>query len=117
MHAARLFRMGMDVDRNGFVDVRDFWLGHCGIHRSGGVGKSFKLILLHNEHGKLGCNRPCHIMPFSGPMFALKIAGNKKTPAGENTMGQAEPFETDFWKDASLRKVWDGIVPGEPRKT
>jgi 3-hydroxybutyryl-CoA dehydratase len=56
-------------------------------------------------------------MPFSGPMFAPTIAGNKKTPAGENTMGQAEPFETDFWKDASLRKVWDGIVPGEPRKT
>ena len=32
-------------------------------------------------------------------------------------MGQAEAFETDFWKDANLRKVWDDIVPGEPRKT
>ena len=37
-------------------------------------------------------------------------------------MAQAEssaatPFETDFWKDAKLRKVWDDIVPGEPRKT
>jgi 3-hydroxybutyryl-CoA dehydratase len=26
-------------------------------------------------------------------------------------------FETDFWKDANLRKIWDEIVPGEPRKT
>lgn len=37
-------------------------------------------------------------------------------------MAQAESsaasnFETDFWKDAKLRKVWDEIVPGEPRKT
>ena len=31
------------------------------------------------------------------------------TPAGA--------FETDFWKDASSRKVWDEIVPGAPRKT
>jgi len=26
-------------------------------------------------------------------------------------------FETDFWKDDGLRKLWDDIVPGEPRKT
>src|SRR3954454_11185221 len=26
-------------------------------------------------------------------------------------------FETDFWKDANLRKSWDEIVPGEPRRT
>jgi 3-hydroxybutyryl-CoA dehydratase len=26
-------------------------------------------------------------------------------------------FETDFWKDVNLRKTWDEIVPGEPRKT
>src|SRR5258705_1720652 len=32
-------------------------------------------------------------------------------------MAQAEAFETDFWKDVNLRKVWDDIVPGEPRKT
>ena len=32
-------------------------------------------------------------------------------------MTQAPAFETDFWKDANLRKVWDEIVPGEPRKT
>ena len=32
-------------------------------------------------------------------------------------MGQADAFETDFWKDANLRKGWDDIVPGEPRKT
>ena len=32
-------------------------------------------------------------------------------------MAQARAFETDFWKDAKLRKVWDEIVPGEPRKT
>jgi len=29
----------------------------------------------------------------------------------------AEAFETDFWKDANLRKAWDDIIPGEPRKT
>ena len=27
------------------------------------------------------------------------------------------PFETDFWKDAALRKKWDDIIPGEPRNT
>ena len=32
-------------------------------------------------------------------------------------MAQTEAFETDFWKDANLRKVWDDIVPGAPRKT
>ena len=32
-------------------------------------------------------------------------------------MAQAEAFETDFWKHANLRKLWDDIVPGEPRKT
>jgi len=32
-------------------------------------------------------------------------------------MAQVQAFETDFWKDANLRKVWDEIVPGEPRKT
>jgi len=26
-------------------------------------------------------------------------------------------FATDFWKDADARKIWDDIVPGEPRKT
>jgi 3-hydroxybutyryl-CoA dehydratase len=28
-----------------------------------------------------------------------------------------EEFETDFWKDAERRKMWDDIVPGEFRKT
>jgi 3-hydroxybutyryl-CoA dehydratase len=28
-----------------------------------------------------------------------------------------QDFETDFWKDAERRKIWDDIVPGEPRKT
>ena len=32
-------------------------------------------------------------------------------------MAQAEAFETDFWKHANLRKVWDDIVPGVPRQT
>ena len=32
-------------------------------------------------------------------------------------MAQAQAFETDFWKNANLRKVWDDIVPGEPRQT
>ena len=26
-------------------------------------------------------------------------------------MVQAEAFETDFWKDANLRKVWDESFP------
>lgn len=26
-------------------------------------------------------------------------------------------FETDFWKDAAARKIWDDIVAGEPRRT
>lgn len=30
---------------------------------------------------------------------------------------EPQDFETDFWKDARQRKVWDDIVPGEPRKT
>src|SRR3984885_11690011 len=30
---------------------------------------------------------------------------------------QPQGFETDFWKDANLRKSWDEIIPGEPRKT
>ena len=28
-----------------------------------------------------------------------------------------QPFETDFWKEAGVRKIWDDIVAGEPRKT
>jgi 3-hydroxybutyryl-CoA dehydratase len=28
-----------------------------------------------------------------------------------------QDFEADFWKDAEPRKIWDEIVPGEPRKT
>ena len=28
-----------------------------------------------------------------------------------------QEFETDFWKDANLRKTWDEIIPGVPRKT
>ena len=32
-------------------------------------------------------------------------------------MAQEQRFETDFWKDAKFRKVWDDIVPGEPRRT
>src|SRR6202047_5463202 len=32
-------------------------------------------------------------------------------------MAQPDAFETDFWKHADLRKLWDDIVPGEPRKT
>src|SRR5258708_4937713 len=30
---------------------------------------------------------------------------------------QPQGFETDFWKDANLRKSWDEIAPGAPRKT
>ena len=32
-------------------------------------------------------------------------------------MAETQAFETDFWKDANLRKSWDEIVPGVPRKT
>ena len=32
-------------------------------------------------------------------------------------MAEVQAFETDFWKDANLRKVWDEIVPGAPRRT
>ena len=31
-------------------------------------------------------------------------------------MGETD-FETDFWKDAKIRKSWDELVPGEPRAT
>jgi acyl dehydratase len=30
---------------------------------------------------------------------------------------QETRFETDFWKDAALRKTWDELIPGEPRRT
>src|SRR5258708_36799345 len=36
---------------------------------------------------------------------------------GGNATMRPQGFETDFWKDANLRKSWDEIVPGEPRKT
>ena len=49
-------------------------------------------------------------------MFASTIEGQEQA-GGREQMGQAEAFETDFWKHANLRKVWDDIVPGEPRKT
>lgn len=26
-------------------------------------------------------------------------------------------FETDFWKHQEVRKIWDDIIPGQPRKT
>ena len=42
---------------------------------------------------------------------------DKAPETGGTTMSQAQSFETDFWKDANLRKVWDDIIPGEPRKT
>jgi len=29
---------------------------------------------------------------------------------------ESNTFETDFWKDANLRKMWDDIVPGAPRR-
>src|SRR2546428_6305460 len=37
--------------------------------------------------------------------------------ASETQSSGKQAFETDFWKDANLRKMWDDIVPGEPRKT
>jgi hypothetical protein len=44
-------------------------------------------------------------------------AKSSKQQNREDGMAQADAFETDFWKDANLRKVWDDIVPGAPRKT
>ena len=41
--------------------------------------------------------------------------GERANGAGGKCGGRR--LETDFWKDANLRKVWDEIVPGEPRKT
>jgi len=32
-------------------------------------------------------------------------------------MSASTQFDTDFWKDAKSRKIWDEIIPGEPRKT
>lgn len=41
--------------------------------------------------------------------------------AQETTMTQARDHlhlqETDFWKHESIRKTWDSIIPGVPRKT
>ena len=47
--------------------------------------------------------------------FVAANRENARTAQGEKAGAGA--FETDFWKDANLRKVWDEIVPGEPRKT
>src|SRR3954470_377732 len=59
--------------------------------------------------------RPYYAFRCSDVRFYDRKPGNK---AGrEDQMGQADAFETDFWKHANLRKVWDDIVPGEPRQT
>jgi acyl dehydratase len=34
----------------------------------------------------------------------------------EDRVAEAQ-FETNFWKDDKARKIWDDIIPGEPRKT
>jgi len=28
-----------------------------------------------------------------------------------------QEFETDFWKDAQSRMIWEDMVPGEPRRS
>src|SRR4029079_4882306 len=73
-----------------------------GIWVPGGLIFRFgKLIILYNKFRKAaGKDRE-------------KIARNH----GLSLMAQAEASETDFWKDANLRKAWDDIVPGAPRKT
>src|SRR2546430_13931330 len=55
-------------------------------------------------------------MPSSALMFASTVESQEQGRRREQ-MGQADAFETDFWKHANLRKVWDDIVPGEPRQT
>jgi acyl dehydratase len=41
----------------------------------------------------------------------------QETQSSEPQTLESNTFETDFWKDANLRKMWDDIVPGAPRKT
>lgn len=48
-------------------------------------------------------------------MAVILLYGQKKNQPKNQPM--SESFETDFWKDAERRKIWDDIVPGEPRKT
>ena len=50
-------------------------------------------------------------------VFVKRSKSSPSEHSDEDPMAQAQAFETDFWKDANLRKVWDEIVPGEPRKT
>src|SRR5215212_1130425 len=52
----------------------------------------------------------CHCLQTRNGVFCAKSA---KGYAAMPPQG----FETDFWKDAKVRKSWDEIVPGEPRKT
>jgi 3-hydroxybutyryl-CoA dehydratase len=69
------------------------------------VASAAHLIIPHNKFSKaLGADR-----------CGSKVGKNDQT-AG-NAMAEQSAFETDFWKDANLRKAWDDIVPGEPRKT
>jgi acyl dehydratase len=37
--------------------------------------------------------------------------------ATAETPEQGSHFESDFWRDATARKTWDDLVPGEPRRT
>src|ERR1700730_6147305 len=70
---------------------------NLGIWVPGGLILRFgELIILYNKFRK-----------------TAETMGRKR----KDIMAQAEAFETDFWKDANLRKLWDDIVPGEPRKT
>src|ERR1700687_1082029 len=93
MHSAGLFRVGVDVDRDDFIEVGDFHFGHSGIHRSGGWQASAKLIILYNEFGKLGCNPDRgYNMPFGGRMFALTIAGKNNADRGGNRWRRRRPL-------------------------
>jgi hypothetical protein len=51
MHAAGLFRMGVDVDRHDVFDIGQFQFGHLRIPRRVMVAFG-KLIILYNELGK-----------------------------------------------------------------
>ena len=51
MHAAGFFRVGVDVDRDDFLDIGQFELGHLGFP-GGLIFGSGKLIILYNKFRK-----------------------------------------------------------------
>src|SRR4051812_9971192 len=63
-----------------------------------------------NKPGAAWKGGGCHCLQTNNGVFCVENSEGNATMAPQG-------FETDFWKDANLRKSWDEIVPGEPRKT